>query len=87
MKLEGKRTYTERDYLYQNNLDFLAAVIGHEYYHAWQFHNEQDIFPLYHAKLKSYFEVGAEIYETTALNKWKDHLQELGVYKAVATGG
>lgn len=82
MVLEGKRRYSLIEYRFDNNLDFLANVIGHEYYHAWQWHHEKD---LWHAK--QYLEVQAEKYEVIALNKWKDHLNQLGIYDAVASRG
>lgn len=78
-----KRTFTQIEVFYETNLDFLAAVIGHEYYHAHQW-TDDNLKQFYH--IKEWLEVEAERYESVAEMKWRDHLESLGVYKAVATG-
>lgn len=82
MVIEGQRHTTKLPLRFDNNLDFLATVIGHEYYHAWQWNHERE---LWHCR--EYMEVEAEKYEIIALNKWKDHMTNLGVYALVAKRG
>lgn len=65
------RTVTKKFSFYKNRYDFLAAIIGHEYYHAWQWNHESDI---YHCK--EYLEVGAERYEEVALDLWVKYKED-----------
>jgi hypothetical protein len=86
-KLKGHKTYrkyTKLEAYYESDLDFLAAVIGHEYYHAYQWSNiELRAF----WSCTEWLEVEAERYESVALKKWQIYMDSLGVYKAVATTG
>lgn len=64
--------------------EWLATVIGHEAFHAWQYENERDSF-----HVSDYIEVCAERYEVTALRKWSDYLASLSApqpLKLAATG-
>lgn len=67
-ELKGTRLYTKKPYIFIDEYDFLATVIGHEYYHAWQWINEKDLF-----HCRGYIEVCAEKYEPIALAKWLEH--------------
>ncbi len=80
--IDSIRPITKISYTFKTVLDFLAAVIGHEYYHAWQWINEKELF-----HVKDYIEVGAEKYESVAVKLWNDHLEKIGVYDAVARRG
>lgn len=66
--LSGYRTYSHIHYFFEDELEFLATVIAHEYYHAWQWIHEKH---LWHAK--GYLEVCCEIYETKAIKLWNKH--------------
>lgn len=76
------RKHTRTTFKCENKFQWLALVIGHEYYHAWQWCHEKE---LWHCK--EYLEVGAERYEEVALDKWNKYLEDSGVYEAVARRG
>lgn len=65
---QSLRTVTKKDCFYEDRYDFLAAVLGHEYRHAWQWTNKRDLFDL-----KQWIEVDAEEYEPIALQLWLDY--------------
>lgn len=71
--LHEKRTFTRTPAIYATNVEYLVAVLAHEYWHAFQWINDPDMY-----KNKYMLERGAEEREIVALDKWKDYLQLKG---------
>lgn len=61
----GFRLITRLEYSYNNRIEWLVSVLGHEYYHAWQWINERKYF-----HVSDYIEVGCEDYEVKCMEKW-----------------
>lgn len=67
----GTAPYSRLVRIINNDLEWYALVIGHEYYHAWQWTHEKEFF-----HCDGYREVGAEKYEQIALEKWRTFMEE-----------
>lgn len=70
---EAEATHTKRIRSLVDINDFLALVIGHEYYHAYQYIHERSLW-----YDKEYIEIGAENYEPRALELWNNYKIEVG---------
>lgn len=66
------RTFTKRNVIFSNHLQWFAAIIGHEYYHAYQWITEPELFCY-----KEYIEIHAEKYEEVAVKKWNEYIETI----------
>lgn len=73
--IHEKRIVTRTPATFQTDIEYLVAVLAHEYWHAYQWINENH---LYQSKDNYWLERGAEEREIVALDKWKDYLQLKG---------